>query len=469
MYSQNLEKHQRNSMSRFREEIKSNVALLEVLYTSDTQPNIILLTHDSCGDGNACEWVLRRHAEVHSYDFTTVYRQYNRPLDIDVEDAIVIIADYSYDLDTMGHIIDMAKLVIMVDHHESSLPVMEKYPNYAYSTTDKLCGAELLWELLFPNVTIPYSLKYVGDRDTWRWEQKDSRIICDYLDSYKKNREKYFELLSLPATVFYDTCLTAGKVVNEMREQTITTVATSRHIPMRNWGKYVVPFINTTTLISEIGNRVSEQYPFVVMYFFTDKELVLSFRASDPEINLPDLGVPRGHKHAAGRGIALSEVNLDEFFKADDIGLFLSVLFDVELNPLVFDEVFYSWYEATGALDKMTTNKLFETAWWKTNSEVIVGDYIIVGSTPYNGEDLADPLWLTTAFSQTSGLPASSFGCVTEKINDDIGVTVTDTGVPFPRGESSVCVHIDTFAFYRDDTSPVQVTDNPDVNAALKQ
>lgn len=325
-------------MSRFNENLKDFTR--KYLPLADS---IVLITHDSCNDGNACELVLRNYCKLNNPGMilNVFKRQYNTPLDIDVEDQIVVIADFSYDLETMMYIEEHAKAFIMIDHHESSLPLMESFPDNCYSTVEPYCGAELLYMLLNGEHTVrPSMLDYIGDRDVWRWLEPDSKEVNAYLSMYIKDMNKLTELYNLSDTEFINTCLTSGGAIAEYQTQHINKVVNSNKIKLVNWGKYEVPFINTTTLISEIGNELAMKYPFAIMYFITGTEIVFSFRSTS--INLPSLGVPRGHKFAAGRSISLNDINLNYLLYTKEVGTYLTLLFNALPNILdsVFEDTF---------------------------------------------------------------------------------------------------------------------------------
>jgi hypothetical protein len=96
---------------------------------------------------------------------------------------------------------------------------------------------------------------------------------------------------------------------------------------------YRVPMYNSSHLISEIGNMLTQEFPFSIQYFITDTEIVFSFRANG-EVDLTKLNVPRGHPNAAGRGFKLDEVDLNILkYENFDIGAYLAEM--IRLNDKI--------------------------------------------------------------------------------------------------------------------------------------
>ena len=78
---------------------------------------------------------------------------------------------------------------------------------------------------------------------------------------------------------------------------------------------HTVPCINTTTLISEIGNAISQDYPFAMMYFDTEDKRIYSLRSSENGIDVSEIAKKMGgggHFNAAGFSTGLNSVLINK-------------------------------------------------------------------------------------------------------------------------------------------------------------
>jgi hypothetical protein len=291
----------------------------------------VLITHKGCMDGNGCILACNQAADEAGIERPEVYSaQYGQnPVKPDVKGKNVLIADFSFDRETLLAMEKEANSLVLIDHHESAEKELTGLDFCIFDKTHS--GAVLTFQFLFPFREVPLMLKYIEDRDIWKWEQSFSKEVNAYLSLYINDISTLKTMYDVSDSEFLLGATTGGKGILEYQASIITKVA-SKQPALVKWGKYEIPCLNTTTLISEIGNELSKQYPFVMMYFFTATELVFSFRSSDPSIDLTKLLVPKGHKHAAGRSIPLDSANLDmaEFFNCItapgvvfDMGMFL--------------------------------------------------------------------------------------------------------------------------------------------------
>lgn len=320
----------------------------------------LLITHKDCMDGNGCILACNQAADETQIARPEVYAvQYGQNLVLpNVEGKNVLIADFSFDREILIEMEQKANTLVVIDHHESAKNALE---GLDFCTFDMYhSGAVMTFQLLFPHREVPMLLQYIEDRDIWNWKLPFSKEISAFLSLHSKDIGKLTELYQMNEFEFQNITFTAGASILMYQEATINKIANNKHAMVR-WGKYEIPCLNTTTLLSEIGDKLSKQYPFVMMYFLTQTDLVFSFRSSDPKIDLTRLSVPRGHKHAAGRSINFTNENIDMqiFFNClvkennFDMGLYLLDVFtkaekqtiDIDVYYDVFDSNDYATYD----------------------------------------------------------------------------------------------------------------------------
>jgi len=294
--------------------------------------NIIILTHKNCMDGFASAWV------IYYYYFLQENRNIKYSLKYifvepsDPEDAINEFKEYTdkfgcykaYSFDVGYKYKDFNRLreifpnIVILDHHISSYndikTHMETLPkNYIFD--NKKSGATLAWDYFYPDQEAPILLKYVEDRDLWKFELPNSKIITEGIYSllsigdfhmwtdFIENEEKYLK-----------KCEKLGKILLDIKEQ--------RNAVLTDQGKMIeikglkVFIINTTENISDLGSYICNlrnddgtymvDYALIWRYNMLDDKFNVSLRSRiGSNVDVSKLAKEfskngGGHKHAAG-------------------------------------------------------------------------------------------------------------------------------------------------------------------------
>ena len=72
---------------------------------------------------------------------------------------------------------------------------------------------------------------------------------------------------------------------------------------------YTVPYFPCTHLISEIGNAMSNDYPFIVMWFETPTERIHSLRSRENGVDVSEIARAfggGGHMQASGFNMSIT-------------------------------------------------------------------------------------------------------------------------------------------------------------------
>lgn len=162
----------------------------------------ICIYHFPCDDGFASAWVARKRWPAIQMAPTN----YGLPLpDVDFTGKHVLIADFSYKPDVLRQIAEQAQSIIILDHHktaEEDLAGISRFHADAsrihLSLTDEpglrgKCrawfdmehsGAALTWKFCFPGEDMPELIKYIEDRDLWRFALPETRQVSLFLRSF---------------------------------------------------------------------------------------------------------------------------------------------------------------------------------------------------------------------------------------------------------------------------------------------
>jgi len=212
----------------------------------------------------------------------------------------------------------------VIDHHKHRdwLPVA--YPNNALFDLNR-SGAVLTHDWLFGrpalpadapadhmDESLPLMLRFVQDRDLWRWALTDSREISAALHEEPKTVERWRKLIHANPFDF----LSDGKCLLKSRARAAQSLAVKAFLTQTLAG---LPFraVNATENMSEVGEEILRLFPDVdvACAFFqigTDfMQLSFRSRAHKPGrdtalVAARELG-GGGHDHAAGARIPLDD------------------------------------------------------------------------------------------------------------------------------------------------------------------
>ncbi len=253
--------------------------------------------HDECSDGLAAALAVKKSFDDHNISIEFITAQYGDSPPI-VKDKDVIIVDFSYPRDVLLEMKDEARSLFVIDHHKTAQEALEGLDFCIFNMNKS--GAVLTWEFFYPDRPIPQLFLYVQDRDLWQWKLPQSKEVSAALRSYKPFFSEWEPFLD---DAVLHNLKSEGKAILRYQQRQIEMVL-SRKPELMLIGGHEVPCINSTTLISEIGNELSQKYPFAVCYFDTnDGKRVFSLRSSDNGIDVSEIAKlygGGGHFNAAG-------------------------------------------------------------------------------------------------------------------------------------------------------------------------
>lgn len=135
--------------------------------------------------GEAAEYVGLDHGDVRTVDDLP-------PLD----GRAVYILDFSFSADILQAIDDRAAKLVLLDHHKSAA---EKLTGFAcrcgvvHFDMSK-SGARLAWEFFHPDAPLPDLLRFIEDRDIWKWEFPESAAYLSALDMEPQTFERWQQI-----------------------------------------------------------------------------------------------------------------------------------------------------------------------------------------------------------------------------------------------------------------------------------
>lgn len=268
--------------------------------------NIMCIYHKNCSDGFGAAlavkvWANEQEKEVEFYP--AIYG--DSPPNVLGKDLFIV--DFSYSRDVIIQLYRDANSIVVIDHHKTAKEALVDLDFCVFDMSKS--GAVLTWEHLFPEREIPLLLQYIQDRDLWNWNLEKSREISASLQAMDMDFEIWSQYLDDNEIA---ELVVKGEAILEYQQKKVKELSRS-NIPLVDIAGYKVPCVNTTHLISEIGNVISKGYPFAAMYFETGNDRIYSLRSSDDGIDVSKIAKQfggGGHFHAAGFKVRKPDVPL---------------------------------------------------------------------------------------------------------------------------------------------------------------
>jgi len=210
----------------------------------------------------------------------------------------VVVLDFSYDNATTKRLIKEAKSFLVIDHHKSAMIELHDIGCTHFDMTHS--GAMLAWKFFHPGKDAPRFIKFVEDRDLWKWEIPYSREFSAAFDMVKFDFEQFDLFLDDSAV---DDAQERGAYILAYSKTVISKIAKQAASRKIN-GKDVI-VVNSPHWMSEIGSALSPKCDFsVIWYWDHDLRCVkVSLRGHHEDSDVSEIAKKYGgggHRKAAG-------------------------------------------------------------------------------------------------------------------------------------------------------------------------
>jgi nanoRNase/pAp phosphatase (c-di-AMP/oligoRNAs hydrolase) len=218
----------------------------------------------------------------------------------DLTNQHIVIVDFSYPRQTLETVAEQAASLLILDHHITAEKSLAGLP---YARFDQArSGAVMAWEWAHTE-PVPWLLKYIQDKDLWLWKLPASREINAGLASYPFDFKIWNRLRQGQLEA-------EGRAILRYENQTVDKLIADR--VMVEFEGERVPAVQSAVLTSQIGERLSANHPFCIIWHDRDGRRYFSFRSRADGTDVGSIAARYGgggHTHAAGFSIPLESGN----------------------------------------------------------------------------------------------------------------------------------------------------------------
>ncbi|ODT45155.1 MAG: hypothetical protein ABS70_03805 [Nitrospira sp. SCN 59-13] len=260
--------------------------------TLSSSPPTLILYHAECADGFGAAWAIWRRYPGAEYRPV----KHGEPPPTNLAGHHIVMVDFSYNRATLEAMAKDAASLVVLDHHITAEQALADLP-YAYFDLNK-SGAVLGWEWAHDEPA-PWLLRYIQDKDLWHWALPNSREISAALASYPFDFELWtrFEQRELERE---------GRAILRYENELVTKLAS--HATLVEFEGATVPSVQSAVLTSQIGERLSADHPFCLIWHDRNGRRYFSMRSREDGTDVGAIAASfggGGHTHAAGFSVPL--------------------------------------------------------------------------------------------------------------------------------------------------------------------
>lgn len=285
---------------------------------SDSGATTLVVYHASCPDGFGAAYAAWKALGGRAR-YVAAEHGPRAPHDLDVRGQRVVVVDYCFPAAVTARMIREAASFLVLDHHASAADELAGVDAAHKVFEMRQSGATLAWNYFHAGVPVPTLLRYIEDKDLWRWALRGS---AEFTAAFAAPFT--FEAWDAAVAGGDATLLelhTRGEAVVTYRNSVVASHAARAVMCVMaaapGWRGAIV---NATTLASEIGNalalRPGVDYALVWAYNHDSASYMCSLRSASDAVDVAALARllgGGGHKRASGftyRGTRMEDLLL---------------------------------------------------------------------------------------------------------------------------------------------------------------
>lgn len=254
----------------------------------------LVIYHANCTDGFGAAYaawkLLGDRAEYHA-------AKHGEPPP-DVTGKNVVVLDFSYNNATTKQLMKEAKGFLIIDHHKSAIVELHDVSCTRFDMNHS--GAMLAWKFFHPGKEPPRMIKFIEDRDLWKWEIPYSKEFAAAFDMVPFDFDEFDKYLDDSAV---DNAQERGAYILAYSKTVISKIA--KQAAFRKMDGNDVLVVNSSHWMSEIGAALSPRCDFAVIWYYDHetRQVKVSLRAHHDDSDVSEIAKRYGgggHRKAAG-------------------------------------------------------------------------------------------------------------------------------------------------------------------------
>lgn len=291
----------------------------------------VCIYHFPCDDGFASAWIARRKWP----DIALAPTNYGQMFpDADYRGKNVLIADFSYKPDAISELTMSfgARSIVMLDHHKTAQADLREFQidmapaqKFTHDRIDTMLrdmadfnrpavlarfdmehsGAALTWEFCFPDEAMPEFIRFIEDRDLWRFSLKNTRPFSLYLKSMPTTFDAWDEVADEWKVEPHNVMAKAYAIERFYDQKIAEILPTATLKTIGRW--HDVPVVHAPyAFASDLGNDLLKAHPsapFAAVVVDAYGGRTYSLRSTDDRQDVSEVAKQfggGGHRNAAG-------------------------------------------------------------------------------------------------------------------------------------------------------------------------
>jgi oligoribonuclease NrnB/cAMP/cGMP phosphodiesterase (DHH superfamily) len=219
------------------------------------------------------------------------------------EDAVFIL-DFSFSREDLLKIKSMVKELTVLDHHETAQKNLEGLDFCKFDMCKS--GVGLTWDYFHPGEEMPFMLRYIQDRDLWKYEYEETKAFNAGIATVTKDLRNWTSILQDESRVL--DLIATGHSILVYSEEMVRNIA--KNAVYATLANQPVVMVNSAVLMSELGDYLLhkpeniDKVKFAVIWCVRGNAIMFSVRSKQGTDNscaeLCQKFGGGGHKHAAG-------------------------------------------------------------------------------------------------------------------------------------------------------------------------
>lgn len=266
--------------------------------------NLICVYHANCFDGMTSAMVVKKFYENTNIEFIPANYGDHNVWEIlkNMYDKDIIMVDFSLPRPQLEQLYYQNPNLLVLDHHKTAQRDCEGLEFCKFDLNES--GASLAWKQFFPGLDMPHLVRYIRDRDLWKFKLPYSKEINAFIQSYPITIESYEYLGKILEEVNFHQLAYAGESILRYIDNSVKRICDYAWMGEMD-GALVPHVMNNGILHSEIGHELMERFSdalFTVSIFYDGKKRVYSLR-SKGDFDVSEIAQKfggGGHKNSAG-------------------------------------------------------------------------------------------------------------------------------------------------------------------------